>query len=260
MSAARERFASPTWGELGRGEKARVLTYLVLLALAVVFAVAAVLEAAPVARAAAHPSRDVAVTLTGPARAQQGDYVVYLATARNVGHEPVSATTVQLSRPVGWAVRGASASRGACDVARARCAIGSLASEESATVRLVLWAASPGTATVSAWTSTDPPDENETNDRAATATVVAPTRCRMRVTGGPLRAGVRATLSAAVRVGANPVALRRVVAVGPGTTRSARASVSGVARLSMRPTKAGTVTLFVPSVATCRVRVPVRES
>lgn len=259
MSAAQnvERRTSP---RLSRGEMTRVVTYLVLLAVTVAFTVVALLAGAPVAKAAAHPSRDVAVTLAGPDRAQQGDYVAYVATARNVGHEPVSATTVQFSRPAGWSVREARSSRGPCDAVPARCSIGSLASGESATVTVVLWAASPGASTVSAQASTNPPDESDANDRAATATVVAATRCRMRVTGGPLDAGARGTLAAAVRLGANPVAQRRVVALGPGTRASAQTNASGVVRLSVRPATTGTVTLFVPSVSTCRARVPVRAT
>jgi hypothetical protein len=148
----------------------------------------ALLTGATAGTASAHPSRDVAVALQGADRARQGSYPVYVATVRNTGHDPVSGIAVSFAVPAGWTIRAVAASQARCEVARAACAVGSLASGETATATLVLWAASPGRATVTASLSASG-DENGSNDSAAQTTVVTPSRCRMLVTGGPVQAG-----------------------------------------------------------------------
>jgi uncharacterized protein DUF11 len=214
----------------------------------------ALVAAASAGTAHAHPSRDVALALQGADRARQGDYPVYVATIRNTGHDAVSGIAVSFAIPPGWSVRAVRGGRGSCELARAGCAIGSLASEETATVTALLWAASAGSATVSASVSGSG-DENRSNDAAAQATVVTRSRCRVRLSGGPVQAGVPASLSAAVRLGANPVGGRRVMARGAGANASGWTNRRCVARLRVRPQTPGTLTVPVPGLAACRARV-----
>jgi uncharacterized repeat protein (TIGR01451 family) len=221
--------------------------------LAVAFALVA---GATASTASAHPSRDVAVALHGADRARQGDYPVYVATIRNAGHDPVTGIAVSFALPAGWTIRAVAASQGRCEPARTTCAVGSLAGDEAATVTLVLWAGSAGRASVAASLSVGG-DENASNDSAAHATVVTPSRCRMRVSGGPVRAGLPASVGVAVRLGANPVRGRRVVARGAGMSSSARTNARGVARLRVRSETPGALAISVPGLAGCRTRVQV---
>ena len=203
----------------------------------------------------AHPSRDVAIEIDGPASARQGDNVSYVVTVRNVGHEPVSGIAVAVTRPGGWEARSVKTTQGGCST-KTTCELGSLAAGETASASIILWAGTDGAATISAGVAAEA-DEDSSNDSDTISTSVATARCRAVVRGGPLEEGVDAVLATSVTLAANPVPRRRIVGRRAGASAAARTDARGRARLRVRAETAGAVVISLPSLRRCRARLPV---
>jgi photosystem II stability/assembly factor-like uncharacterized protein len=114
---------------------------------------------------------DAALALDAPPAATSGVTFAVTATVSNVGPEAAS-PTLTLNLPAGVSLTRADPSQGSC--AGAQCPLGQIARGASATVELVLVAASPGQVTLTAQLTT-PGDAHPSNDGAvATITITPP--------------------------------------------------------------------------------------
>jgi hypothetical protein len=95
---------------------------------------------------------------------------------------------------------------------------------------------------------------------------VAPARsaraCILATSPRRLRAGVRTTIRLTLRraLGMPSPAGTRIVVRGAGANRTVRTNARGVARVTVTPRRAGTVTLRAPSLAGCTARLAVRAA
>jgi uncharacterized repeat protein (TIGR01451 family) len=195
-----------------------------------------------------------------------GERITYTITVANDG--PHTATGVVVTDPLPLdrvSFVSASASQGSCSGIRPMvCALGTLAPRATATITVVVTANVAGTVTNAARVVVNEEEETLSDNVASTTTlVVAPHRpppsCgSLRLDRRTLTLGRRTVVHAVVRdTSRAAMAGVRVVARGAGVRTSARTNAAGVARLVVRPRRAGAIAFRVAGFPRCMARVGV---
>jgi uncharacterized repeat protein (TIGR01451 family) len=219
---------------------------------------------APSPAPASTPPADIAVSKTdSPDPVSVGSNLTYTLVVKNFGpgSAPDSRMTDRL--PAGVTFVSVTTTRPSCSFAagEVRCAFGTLAVNESATVTIVVRVDSAGTLVNTAIVGTTVADPNVGNNQIATAVTTAqgaftppatpaepeapaPSGCAL-TTGTPsVFAGVRSVVT--VRARYDDGSARAGVAVtlrGAGTAKTARTNAQGVARVTVLPKQAGRITI-----------------
>ena len=179
---------------------------------------------------------------------------------------PDAATQVTLADPLpaGTSFVSVSTTQGSCTGgAIISCNLGTIAKGQTVTITLVVTAKQSGLLTNTVTVVGKEPESNTANNQAtATTRVPAPVVRRPaqavcdRFTATPksLTVGRRSTIVVRVTAGGKPAKGRRVVVKGAGINKSARTNGKGVARIVVKPRKAGIVTITVPQKITCGAR------
>ena len=147
------------------------------------------------------------------------------------------------------------------------CNLGSLANGASATVTIDVRATQQGTMTNVADVSGSPTDPDTANNRATAVTTVGPPEvepeprdCRVRVVPKTITAGKRVTLMVTAELLAPREAQAGTLVrlKGPGIATTARTGSNGSVRVSVLPTRAGTLRIAAPELGTCSDLVRVK--
>ena len=175
---------------------------------------------------------------------------------RNNGGDWAIGTRLVFRLPAGVRFVSARPEQARCEgTTTVTCRIGTLFTGEIQTLTLVVRPTRVGTISSSASSSADVTDQAAANNSETETTRVV--GCRLAVSPGRVLAGSRRTLSVTVRLAGDPVARAVVRARGAGVATSARTGGNGVARLTVTPTRAGRLTVTVPSVPGCRTTLGV---
>ena len=230
---------------------------------------------------------DVAVTKAATPQVQlpQGGgsaALTYDLVVRNNGPDPAVNVQVADPAPTGVTLQSATTSKGTCSTSAAllQCTIASLAPGESAAITVQATVSVTGTVVnVVTATGQGGPDANPSNNTAEARTLVTaplappkpkpapkpaprpkpkpvPDVCKTLVaTPRMLKAnGAAQTVTARVKQGAKPVRGARVLVVGPGIRKSVVTNAQGIARIALRPGKAGILRLQVVNKKTCNTQ------
>ena len=197
-----------------------------------------------------------------PDPVQVNGRLTYTIVVGNNG--PDAATQVTLADPLPAATSFVSVAttQGSCTGgALITCNLGTIAKGATVTITLVVTAQQPGTITNTVTVVGKEPESNTENNRAiATTRVPAPAVKRTpkrvvcdTVTAGPksLSVGRRGTIVVRVTAAGKPVKGKKVVVRGAGIFKSGRTNGNGVARIVVRPRRAGIVTITVPQKIVC---------
>jgi uncharacterized repeat protein (TIGR01451 family) len=208
------------------------------------------------------PLIDLWVTKTDlPDPVQLNGQLTYSIVVGNNGPDAATQVTLADPLPAGTSFVSVSTSQGSCTGgALITCNLGTIAKGATVTITLVVRAEQAGTLTNTATVVGKEPESNTANNRAtATTLVLAPVVRRPaqavcdRFTATPksLTVGRRSTIVVRVTAGGKPAAGRRVVVKGAGINKQARTNRNGVARIVVRPRRAGIVTITVPQRIVC---------
>ena len=233
------------------------------------------------------PTIDVAVTKAATPQVQlpQGGgsaALTYDLVVRNNGPDPAVNVQVADPAPTGVTLQSATTSKGTCSTSAAllQCTIASLAPGESAAITVQATVSVTGTVVnVVTATGQGGPDTNPSNNTAEARTLVTaplappkpkpapkpapkpkpkpvPDVCKtLAATPRMLKAnGAAQTVTARVKEGAKPVRGARVLVVGPGIRKSVVTNAQGIARIALRPGKAGILRLQVVNKKTCNTQ------
>ncbi len=210
------------------------------------------------------PTVDVAVTkLANVASATVGDQITYVLTVRNNG--PASATNVVVvdDLPSEVTLVSASPTQGSCTgTDPVRCSLGTLAAGGSATVTIVVRAASQGTAVNSATVSSTEPDTNPANNAAqaivAIGAFIPPVCPSLSLVFSPRSAVVGRPITVVAHVrdqNGSGVAGVRVTIRGGGIDLAKSSDSSGRAEFRFIPRRTGVIQASIPATANCTGRV-----
>jgi uncharacterized repeat protein (TIGR01451 family) len=210
------------------------------------------------------PPADIGVTkVDSPDPVSVGSNLTYTLVVTNHGPGPAPDARMTDRLPAGVTFVSVATTRPSCSFAagEVRCAFGTLALNETATVTIVVRVDSAGTLVNSATVGTTVADWNVGNNQTATAVTTAqgpftppatptvpeapaPAGCAL-TTGTPsVFAGVRSVVT--VRARYDDGSARDGVAVtlrGAGKTQTAQTSAAGIARFTVLPKQAGRITL-----------------
>ncbi|HUQ21807.1 MAG TPA: hypothetical protein VM049_02235 [Gaiellaceae bacterium] len=210
---------------------------------------------------ASPPPADIGVTKTdSPDPVSVGSNLTYTLVVKNFGPGPATGAELSDRLPSGVTFVSLATTRPSCAFAagEVKCAFGSLALNETATVTVVVRVDQAGTITNTAGVSTTVADPNVGNNQVATAVTTAQgpftppavpeapvaTGCAL-TTGTPsVFAGVRSTLT--IRARYDDGSARAGVTLtlrGVGKTQSGRTDAKGLARFTVLPKRAGQITI-----------------
>ena len=203
-----------------------------------------------------------------------GAVLTYTLTVRNGGPSTATGVTLTDTLPESATFVGVTSTQGTCEGrTTVTCALGTLASGASARVVLDVRPTRAGSMTNTAEVrggAADPVAAN--NSASVTTTVAMPPRARptargCEVSASPraLTVGKRAVLRVAVAMigPREPAAQRAVVLRGAGVRKNARTTAGGTVRVTVKPTRAGAITVRAPGAegaTECVARVAVRRA
>jgi uncharacterized repeat protein (TIGR01451 family) len=211
------------------------------------------------------PLIDLFVTKTDlPDPVQLHGQLTYSIVVGNNGPDAATQVTLADPLPAGTSFVSVATTQGSCTGgALISCNLGTIAKGQTVTITLVVTANQSGLLTNTVTVVGKEPESNTANNQAtATTRVPAPVVRRPaqavcdRFTATPksLTVGRRSTIVVRVTAGGKPAKGRKVVVKGAGINKSARTNGKGVARIVVKPRKAGIVTITVPQKITCGTR------
>jgi len=197
-----------------------------------------------------------------PDPVQVNGQLTYTIVVGNNGPDAATQVTLADPLPAGTTFVSVATTQGSCTGgALISCNLGTIAKGATVTITLVVTAQQPGTITNTVTVVGKEPESNTDNNRAiATTRVPAPAVKRApkkvvcdTVTAGPksLSVGRRGTIVVRVTAAGKPVKGRKVVVKGAGILKTGRTNAKGVARIVVRPRRAGIVTITVPQKIVC---------
>jgi uncharacterized repeat protein (TIGR01451 family) len=198
-----------------------------------------------------------------PDPVQVNGQLTYTIVVGNNGPDAATQVTLADPLPVGTTFVSVATTQGSCTGgALISCNLGTIAKGATVTITLVVTAQQPGTITNTVTVVGKEPESNTDNNRAiATTRVPAPAVKRApkkkvvcdTVTAGPksLSVGRRGTIVVRVTAAGKPVKGRKVVVKGAGILKTGRTNAKGIARIVVRPRRAGIVTITVPQKIEC---------
>ena len=197
------------------------------------------------------------VKLADPNPVTSGGTLTYTIVATNGGPDTAHGVVVTDSLPSAVTLRSASSTQGTCSGSSlVTCAVGTLATGESATVTIVVTPAAAGTVVNTAIVGGNEVDTNPANNIAIVTTVVEgftpPSACyTLVVTPRQLIVGRSSTIKVLVRQSGRPV--RGVVArvVGAGVDKRGRTGANGIARIRIKPRRPGILQVRLPHRRAC---------
>ncbi|HEV3480175.1 MAG TPA: DUF11 domain-containing protein, partial [Gaiellaceae bacterium] len=208
------------------------------------------------------PAIDLYVTKEdSPDPVQLNGQLTYKLVVGNNGPDTATQVTLADPLPAGTSFVSASTTQGSCTGgAVVNCNLGSIAQGATVTITVVVIAQQPGTLTNTATVVGQEPELNPAdNQDTETTRVLAPAAKRQpkgvcdafTATPKSLTVGKRATIVVRVTAGGRPAVGRAVAVKGAGIRKTARTNAKGVARIVVRPRKAGIVTITVPQKIAC---------
>src|SRR5215211_1084968 len=187
------------------------------------------------------------------------------ARSRSRSSGPAARRTPTSSRsPAGTTFVSVSTTQGSCTGgAIINCNLGTIAKGQTVTITLVVTANQAGTLTNTATVVGKEPESNTANNRDTEQTVVVAPVPRepkkvvcdsFTATPKSLTVGKRSTVVVRVTANGKPARGRKVIVKGAGISKSARTNAKGIARIVVKPRKAGIVTITVPQRIVCGAR------
>jgi uncharacterized repeat protein (TIGR01451 family) len=196
-----------------------------------------------------------------PDPVQLNGRLTYTIVVGNNGPDAATQVTLADPLPAGTSFISVSTTQGSCTGGvLISCNLGTIAKGQSVTITLVVRANQAGTLTNTATVVGKEPESNTANNRDTEQTlVVAPVPRQPKrlvcdsftATPKSLTVGKRSTIVVRVTAGGKPAKGRKVVVKGAGISKSARTNARGVARIVVKPRKAGIVTITVPQKLAC---------
>jgi uncharacterized repeat protein (TIGR01451 family) len=196
-----------------------------------------------------------------PDPVQLNGRLTYTIVVGNNGPDAATQVTLADPLPAGTSFISVSTTQGSCTGgALINCNLGTIAKGQTVTITLVVRANQAGTLTNTATVVGKEPESNTANNRDTEQTlVVAPVPRQPKrlvcdsftATPKSLTVGKRSTIVVRVTAGGKPAKGRKVVVKGAGISKSARTNAKGVARIVVKPRKAGIVTITVPQKLAC---------
>jgi uncharacterized repeat protein (TIGR01451 family) len=187
--------------------------------------------------------------------------LTYTIVVGNNGPDAATQVTLADPLPAGTTFVSVSTTQGSCTGgALINCSLGTIAKGQTVTITLVVKANQAGTLTNTATVVGQEPESNTANNRDTEQTlVVAPAPRRPKkiacdsftATPKSLTVGKKATILVRVTAGGKPAKGRKVVVKGAGISKGARTNGKGLARIVVRPRRAGIVTITVPQKIVC---------
>jgi uncharacterized repeat protein (TIGR01451 family) len=196
-----------------------------------------------------------------PDPVQLNGRLTYTIVVGNNGPDAATEVTLADPLPVGTTFVSVSTTKGTCTGgALITCSLGTVAKGETVTITLVVTANKAGTISNTVTVVGKEPESNTANNRATAPTlVVAPVVRKPQravcdsftATPKSLTVGKRSTIVVRVTASGKPAKGRRVVVKGAGISKSGRTNAKGVARIVVKPRRAGIVTITVPQKLVC---------
>jgi uncharacterized repeat protein (TIGR01451 family) len=187
--------------------------------------------------------------------------LTYTIVVGNNGPDAATQVTLADPLPAGTSFVSVSTTQGSCSGgAMISCNLGTIAKGQTVTITLVVTANQSGVLTNTVTVVGKEPESNTANNQAtATTRVPAPVVRRparavcdkFTATPKSLTVGRRSTIVVRVTAGGKPAKGRKVVVKGAGINKSARTNARGIARIVVKPRKAGIVTITVPQRIVC---------
>ena len=211
------------------------------------------------------PLIDLFVTKTDlPDPVQLNGRLTYTIVVGNNGPDAATQVTLADPLPADTSFVSVSTTQGTCTGGPViNCNLGTIPKGGTVTITLVVTAQQAGVVTNTATVVGKEPESTTANNQAtATTLVVAPVVRKPRqavcdsftATPKSLTVGRRSTIVVRVTAGGKPAKGRRVVVKGAGINKSARTNGKGVARIAVKPRRAGIVTITVPQRIACGTR------
>jgi uncharacterized repeat protein (TIGR01451 family) len=197
-----------------------------------------------------------------PDPVQLNGRLTYTIVVGNNGPDAATQVTLADPLPAGTTLVSVSTTQGSCTGgAIINCNLGTIAKGQTVTITLLVTANQAGVLTNTVTVVGKEPEANPANNRDTEETrVVAPVAPRapkkivcdsFTATPKSLTVGKKSTIVVRVTAGGKPAKGRNVVVKGAGISKSARTNSRGVARIVVKPRKAGIVTITVPQRLVC---------
>jgi uncharacterized repeat protein (TIGR01451 family) len=199
-----------------------------------------------------------------PDPVQLNGRLTYTIVVGNNGPDAATEVTLADPLPAGTTFVSVSTTQGSCTGgAIINCNLGTVAKGQTVTITLVVTANQAGVLTNTVTVVGKEPESNPANNRDTEQTrVVAPVVPRaprklklvcdsFTATPKSLTVGKKSTIVVRVTAGGKPAKGRKVVVKGAGISKSARTNSKGIARIVVKPRKAGIVTITVPQKLVC---------
>jgi uncharacterized repeat protein (TIGR01451 family) len=212
------------------------------------------------------PLIDLFVTKNdSPDPVQLNGELTYTIVVGNNGPDTATQVTLADPLPAGTRLVSVATTQGSCTGGPViNCSLGTVPKGGTVTITVVVIALRTGTLTNTATVVGKEPESNTANNQAtATTRVSAPAVVRrpqqavcdsFTATPKSLTVGRRSTIVVRVTAGGKPAKGRRVVVKGAGINKSARTNGRGIARITVKPRRAGIVTITVPQRIACGTR------
>ena len=199
-----------------------------------------------------------------PDPVQLNGRLTYTIVVGNNGPDAATQVTMADPLPAGTTFVSVSTTQGSCTGgAIINCNLGTIAKGQTVTITLVVTANQAGTLTNTATVVGKEPESNTANNRDTEQTVVVAPVPRepkkvvcdsFTATPKSLTVGKRSTVVVRVTANGKPARGRKVIVKGAGISKSARTNAKGIARIVVKPRKAGIVTITVPQRIVCGAR------
>ncbi|MGH3080721.1 MAG: DUF11 domain-containing protein, partial [Gaiellaceae bacterium] len=197
-----------------------------------------------------------------PDPVQLNGRLTYTIVVGNNGPDAATQVTLADPLPVGTTFVSVSTTQGSCTGgAIINCNLGTIAKGQTVTITLVVTANQAGVLTNTVTVVGNEPESNPANNRDTEQTrVLAPVVPRapkklvcdsFTATPKSLTVGKKSAIVVRVTAGGKPAKGRKVVVKGAGISTSARTNSKGIARIVIKPRKAGIVTITVPQKLVC---------
>jgi uncharacterized repeat protein (TIGR01451 family) len=192
-----------------------------------------------------------------------GGDLTYTMTVTNQGPGTMTGVTAADTLPAGVTFGSATSSQGTCVQAAGvvTCSIGTMPAGATVTVTVVVRPTATGTITNTVVVVGNEAETSNADNTASVPTLVVgpltpPATClSLTATPRQLVVGKRATIVARVRLtNGRPFVRAQVRVTAPGINRSSRTNAQGIARIAVKPTKAGIARITVAGSARCSAR------
>jgi uncharacterized repeat protein (TIGR01451 family) len=189
--------------------------------------------------------------------------VTYTVTVTNLGPGGETGVTAADQLPATVTFVSATSTQGTCSQAAGivNCNIGSMAAGAVVTITIVVTPTATGTITNTVVVVGNEPETSNADNTASAPTLVIgpltpPATClSLRATPRQLTVGKTTTIVARVLLSnGKPFVRARVRVTAPGISRTTRTNAQGIARITVKPTKAGIARITVVGSARCSAR------